>query len=405
MLDIALSPAELTVDDHALIASKPLATRSTFAALFQYFKQHASFPEGNTLSEIGERTQERYRQEFRAHFGTREHSNADMTSLTEWLCENAVHSTRDGDELASLLRSRCRDVRIEAPSDERIDRIIRAAIASYDDRLCCSISSVIPPASKLKLDQLLSTDDGDENAAAPLLSLRKSPGRPGVASVKTETAKLRLVREVGLPADVFATTKPHDIERFRQRAGVEAPYELRRHPHDLRMTLLAAFVHTRGRTATDDLVDLLIETIHMIDARAEKKATAELVEDFKKVRGKEGILCAVADAALERPDGIIKDVVFPVAGEQVAAGFCWQSEGQRDGWRSRTRPGLARHLRLVLKGRTAQWHTWDQHRSQLGPAPATPSSSNSLSASTRRGSLQAPTSTQDSHSLPSHALN
>lgn len=68
---------------------------------------------------------------------------------------------------------------------------------------------------------------------------------------------------------------------------------------------------------TDDLVDLLIETIHMIGARAEKKATAELVEDFKKVRGKEGILCAVADAALERPDGIIKDVVFPVAGEQV----------------------------------------------------------------------------------------
>ena len=40
--------------------------------------------------------------------------------------------------------------------------------------------------------------------------------------------------------------------------------ELRRHPEAARLTSLAAFVHLRGRTLTDDLVNLLIETIHRI---------------------------------------------------------------------------------------------------------------------------------------------
>jgi len=54
-----------------------------------------------------------------------------------------------------------------------------------------------------------------------------------------------------------------------------APYELRRHPEAARLTWRAAFAHLRGRTLIDDLVDLLIETIHHIGARAERKVDRE----------------------------------------------------------------------------------------------------------------------------------
>ena len=53
-------------------------------------------------------------------------------------------------------------------------------------------------------------------------------------------------------------------KRYRQRVVVEAPYELRRHPEANRLTWLAALAHLRGRTLIDELVDLLIETIHHI---------------------------------------------------------------------------------------------------------------------------------------------
>jgi hypothetical protein len=58
----------------------------------------------------------------------------------------------------------------------------------------------------------------------------------------------------------------------------------------LRLTALASFAHLRGRAVTDGLVDLLIETIHHIGARAERKVERELLEDLKRVTGKQNIL-------------------------------------------------------------------------------------------------------------------
>ena len=114
------------------------------------------------------------------------------------------------------------------------------------------------------------------------------------------------------------STLPHELERYRRRVSVEAPYELRRHPEPSRLTLLAAYAHLRSRELTDDLVDLLIETIHQIGARAERKVDRALLEDLKRAcGGKPSILFEIAAATLEQPDGVVRDVVFPVADEQT----------------------------------------------------------------------------------------
>ncbi len=85
------------------------------------------------------------------------------------------------------------------------------------------------------------------------------------------------------------------------------------------LTLLAALLHTRLREITDTLVDLFISTVHRIRARADKKVTAELVNAFKRVTGKENILFAIAEASLGRPDDPVRRVVYPAVagGEQT----------------------------------------------------------------------------------------
>ena len=46
--------------------------------------------------------------------------------------------------------------------------------------------------------------------------------------------------------------------------------------------------------------------------------TNELINAFKRVTGKENILFQIADAALQRPDGAVREVVFPaVAGGEA----------------------------------------------------------------------------------------
>jgi hypothetical protein len=77
------------------------------------------------------------------------------------------------------------------------------------------------------------------------------------------------------------------LERYRRRVAVEAPHELRSHPEPARLTRLAAFAYLRGRSLTDDLVDLVIETIRHIGVRAERKVERELLNNLKCVSGKQ----------------------------------------------------------------------------------------------------------------------
>jgi hypothetical protein len=144
--------------------------------------------------------------------------------------------------------------------------------------------SRLSPETRARLDALLrpaedqseksDADPSAQPAPALLLRLRADPGRPGLVGVQDALARLELVREIGLPPGLFDGVLPHELERYRRRVSTEAPYELRRHPEAARIAGLAAFAHLRGRTLTDDLLDLLIETIHHIGARAEHRVVA-----------------------------------------------------------------------------------------------------------------------------------
>ena len=96
----------------------------------------------------------------------------------------------------------------------------------------------------------------------------------------------------------------------------ESPSHTRSHPPELQVALLSALLYCRGREITDALVHLLLSTVHRIGARAERRVTTQLVNAFKRVQGKEGLLFRVADASLARPDDPVRTVVFPVMGEE-----------------------------------------------------------------------------------------
>ncbi|MBV8557523.1 MAG: Tn3 family transposase, partial [Planctomycetaceae bacterium] len=264
---------------------------------------------------------------IRALFGYREATVADAEALEDWLRDQAVTVGAVPDLLVARLEARCRELDIEPPAADRVERIVRAAIRAHEERLYARIRDRLTPETRARLEALLqpesdaeSDSDGDgQPGAAPalLLQLRGDPGRPSLAGVQAELARLELVRRVGLPADLFDQVLPQELERYRRRVAVEAPHELRRHPEAARLTWLAAFVHLRGRQLTDDLVDLLTETIHQIGARAERRVDRELLDDLKRVSGKQNLLFDLAGATLDHPDGIVREVVFPVVGEQT----------------------------------------------------------------------------------------
>jgi TnpA family transposase len=88
-------------------------------------------------------------------------------------------------------------------------------------------------------------------------------------------------------------------------------------------------------------VDLLIQIVHRISVRAEKKVVDELLGDLQKVHGKTTLLFKIAEAALEHPDGVVRQVLYPVVSEQTLSDLV-------KGYRSNG-PTYRRHVYTILR--------------------------------------------------------
>ena len=378
------TPWVLPPADKPFIAAKSPTNQLPFAVMLVFFRTYGRFPRDDkeiepqvvaavaqqigvdpTLSkfpEVAHRSVRRHRAEIRTLLGFREATVADGEALAEWLRDHAVADNRDIAHLGGILEQRCRDLAIEPPASDRIERLVRAALHAHDDRFCREVHGRLLPATRTKLDALLdpagtkqeaaSTATPDRPVPCVLMSLRSDPGGASVNSLKAELAKLDLVRKLELPADLFGNARPHEVERYCQRVVVEDPYELRRHPEPFRLTALAAYAYLRGRSLADGLVDLLIETIHRISAHAERKVERELLDDLKRVNGKQNILFELADASLAKPDGVVRDVVFPIAGEQTLRDLVkeWKATGPtyRTTLRTVIRSSYSGHYRRMV---------------------------------------------------------
>lgn len=147
--------------------------------------------------------------------------------------------------------------------------------------------------------------------------INMGPGRASRASLEEEIKKLKELRMLELPGDLFKHIPPKISRKYRMRVVSERLTEIRRHPPEIRYTLLAAFFWSRSREITDALVELLISIIHNINAQAEKRVDRELLQEIKKVRGKNNILASLLEALFEHMDGVVKEVVSSVTNEET----------------------------------------------------------------------------------------
>ncbi len=71
-----------------------------------------------------------------------------------------------------------------------------------------------------------------------------------------------------------------------------------------------------------------------------KRVEGELITDLKRVAGKPALLFKLATASLSKPDGAVRDVVFPAVGEQTLRDLVVEGEN--------TGPIYRRHLQMVI---------------------------------------------------------
>jgi hypothetical protein len=100
------------------------------------------------------------------------------------------------------------------------------------------------------------------------------------------------------------------------------------------------------------LIDLLLLIVHKIGAKAEKHVTKELLEEVRRVEGKERLLCEVAEAALAKPDDTVREVIYKVADEQKLKDIVQEYKARGNAYReqvhTRMRASYRNHYRRML---------------------------------------------------------
>lgn len=331
-----------------LIGNKTAENRLGFCVLFKFFQHEARFPSNknevpkpviqliakqlDVSSELFEKYDMTHRNAFyhmaqiREFFGFREATVEDANKVADWLYQYALYYDHDIEHIKIETYHRFRELCVEPPTSDRVDRIIHAAVNSYEAKFFKETYEQISPSSIEKMDMLIDSlpDDYeigiDASSVCDIISfsmLRSDPGKPGLQCVLDEVTKLRTINQLDLPLDLFNGIPLKVIAKYKQRAVSEDIRELRRHPAHIRYTLLAAFFWVRKKEITDNLVELLIQLVHKIGRKAESKIDQEFLKEFKRVNGKPNILFHLAETALNHPNGIIKNVIYPVVSEQT----------------------------------------------------------------------------------------
>ncbi|MEU5090381.1 DUF4158 domain-containing protein [Streptomyces sp. NPDC021356] len=320
--------------DWALVANKTGATRLGFCLMLKFFELEGRFPEfveeipqpaveyvaglvkvpaaEFAKYDLSSRAVKHHRAQIREALGFRPATRADEDRLIAWLADEVCPVELVEDRLREAVLVQCRAGRIEPPG--RIERIVNAAQARAEKAFCARTIERLGACAKRLLELV---GEGNEAGAALLASLKRDPGAVGLDSLLTEITKLNDVRRLGLPDGLFTDCSEKLLAAWRARAIKMYPSDFRETAEDARITLLAALCASRQSEITDALVELLIALVQKINARAERRVERQLTAELKKVRGKEGILFKLADAAIGKPDEIVRTALYPVVGEKT----------------------------------------------------------------------------------------
>ena len=337
----------LTNEECRLLDNKTAHGRLGFVVLLKYFQNEGRFPEHfnnvplavltylakqlnipiNHLDSyaFNHRMSQRDRKEILAFLGIRRSTKQDRHELREVLNRELLPQAPSITAIQEFALDWFRKSHIEPPAPEQLERFIRTTNREFEAQLLHQISTGLTQENKTQIDHLLNMPDDDNRETSSqeadkelmyqnLTWLKAHAGSANLNSILQSISRINYLKKMAVSSSFMAKFPLKWLHKYHRRALTESNWELRRHPEDIRYSLMAAFCWQRQHDITDDLIELLIQITHKIGKRAENKIEKQLFEHFKQVRGKNTLLFKLAETAIEQPEGIIKDVLYPTVG-------------------------------------------------------------------------------------------
>jgi TnpA family transposase len=233
----------LLTDDLALLANKTEQNRLGFALLLKFFQLEARFPQqaqeiplvvvDYVARQVGVapekyskydwqgRTIKYHRAQIREFFGFREATVVDAKAMTNWLAQQVLAYDLKPEHLESAAIARARELKIEPPTKERLERMVRSAIHTFEKQFFADTFTQLSTVTKEQLERLLDTGISEKeiatssNEPSEFSFLKSDPGRLGVDSFQKEVDKLQLLRQLELPPGLFSSISSKVLQIYR----------------------------------------------------------------------------------------------------------------------------------------------------------------------------------------------
>src|SRR5216684_3281993 len=190
----------LSAWDLAQLGNKTGATRLGFAVLLKFFQRAGRFPTfknevpGVVISFVATqvgvapeaylqydwqgRTIKDHRADIRKLLDFRESTVADAEQMKHWLIAEVLPQEHQDERLREEAYAWFRRMHLEAPTPDRLTRLIRSAAHNFEQQLYEATLARLSEATRAALEALLSTETGI--AALQEESPEEQPGVPGV---------------------------------------------------------------------------------------------------------------------------------------------------------------------------------------------------------------------------------
>lgn len=269
-----------------------------------------------------------HRQEILDFLGIRKFIESNQEEIQDWLCQTIFPQGLSTSEALEYTYDWLHQNKIHRPAASQLDKILTASYSRFEKSLFENISNGLSDDSKDIINYCLE----DKIESMNFTLLKSDPGKVSLDSVLKEIEKLEFINGLELPEQQLSSLNPKIMSRIRSRTLSETAWELKRHPSSIRYVLMSVFFYSRRIEIIDGLVELLVQIIHRLSVKAEKKVTKTLMQDFRKVYGKDILLKRIAEAALNNPDSTVKEVVYLVAGLQVLSNLVKEYKSSGKGY-------------------------------------------------------------------------
>ena len=206
-----------------LLSNKTGPTRLGFAVLLKFFQYAGRFPlsmqevptsaVASIAVQVGVPAQEflcydwqgravkYHRAQIRAFVGFREATVQDAGGLPTWLSEHVLPHGHSSEHVKAAAYQRLRELGIEPPKPDRLDRILASASRACEESFCAKTVGRLHQTTLERLEALLSLapEDGEtvEPEHSPLQQLKIDPGRVSLENALAEISKLQQLRHLG----------------------------------------------------------------------------------------------------------------------------------------------------------------------------------------------------------------